>query len=262
MTHRALRAAARLVLVALVGAFVAGCQVHTDVGIDVKADGSGMVTVSIALDDDAVKAVGDLGATLRTDDLTKAGWTVSEPAKESDGDTHVHVSKPFANPAEADEIFGEISGPGGPFRDFHLTRARTFARTEVRFSGTVDFSGGLTSFTDSALAQQLDGKPLGQDVPTIEQRVGGSLDRAFTFRVLVRLPGDVSSNATAKATNGATWEPKLSDTAPSVLSATGRSWRVGTIVFTALGAVALLALLVLVLVRVVRRRRRARARTA
>jgi hypothetical protein len=258
LTRRPLRACARLVLVALVGALVAGCQVRTDIGIDVHADGSGTVTVAVGLDDDAVKAVGDLGATLRTEDLTKAGWTVSEPAKEADGYTYVRVSKPFANPAEADEVFGEISGPTGPFRDFHLTRARTFARTEVRFTGTVDFSGGLTSFTDSGLAQQLDGKPLGQDVPTIEQRVGGSLDKAFTFRVLVRLPGDVTSNATAQATNGAEWEPKLSDRAPSVLTATGRSWRVGTIVFTALGALAVLALVVLVVVRLVRRRRRAR----
>jgi hypothetical protein len=258
LTRRALRAAARLVLVALVGALVAGCQVRTDVGIDVQADGSGTVTVSIGLDDDAVKAVGDLGATIRTEDLTNAGWTVSEPAKEDDGYTYVRVSKPFANPAEADAVFGEISGPGGPFRDFHLTRARTFARTEVRFTGTVDFSGGLTSFTDSGLAQQLDGKPLGQDVPTIEQRVGGQLDKAFTFRVAVRLPGDVTSNATARATNGAVWEPRLSDTAPSVLSATGKSWRIGTIVFTALGAVAVIALAVLVAVRLRRRRRAAR----
>ena len=247
--------AARLVLVALVVAFAGACQVKTEIGVDVKSDGSGTVTVSIGLDADAMKAVGDLGATIRTDDLTKAGWTVDPPVKETDGFTYVRLSKPFANAEQANAVLTEISGKGGPFRDFRVTRTRSFARTETSFTGTVDFSGGLNAFSDSALAQQLDGKPLGEDVATIEKRIGEPLDRVFSFRVAVRLPGDVTSNATGSLDNGAVWSPKLSDTAPSHLEAKSKSWRVGTLVFTALGVVALIALAVVLVVRLVRSRR-------
>jgi hypothetical protein len=250
------RAVTRALLVALVIVLTGACRVKTDIGIDVQSDGSGTVTVAIGFDDDAMTHIGNLGATLRTDDLTKAGWTVQAPQKDTDGFTYVRLSKPFANPSQADAVFAEIAGTGGPFRQFHLARTRSFARTEMTFTGTVDFSAGLTSFTDSGLAQQLDGKPLGQDIATIEQRLGEPIDRVFTFRVLVRLPGDVTSNSTTKVANGAVWEPKLSDSAPSALVAKGSSWRVGTIAFTAVGAIALMTLLVVLLVRLRRRHRR------
>ncbi len=82
-----MRRLSRLALVALVVVLASACQVKTEVDIDVKADGSGTVTVSVGLDDAAVKDIGDLGAVVRTDDLTKAGWTIGRPAKEADGFT-------------------------------------------------------------------------------------------------------------------------------------------------------------------------------
>jgi hypothetical protein len=246
----------RLLLVALVVALASACQVKTEVDIDVKADGSGTVTVSVGLDDAAVKDIGDLGAVVRTDDLTKAGWTIGRPAKEADGYTYLRLTKPFANPDEANAIFTQITGPTGPFQGFHLARTREFAKTDTTFDGTVDLTGGLPAFADNALAQQLDGKPLGQDLASIEKAVGGPIDKAFTFRVAVRLPGDVTSNATLQVDNGAVWEPKLSDKAPSVLQAKGSARRVTTLVFIALGIVALIALAVVL----IRRARAARRR--
>ena len=76
--------------------------------------------------------------------------------------------KNFANPDEASKIFTELSGTNGPFRDFAITRSRSFARTKFTFKGTVDFTAGLESFSDSELAAQLDGKPLGDDLQAIE----------------------------------------------------------------------------------------------
>ncbi|MGI8663139.1 MAG: hypothetical protein ACR2LQ_07995 [Acidimicrobiales bacterium] len=255
MSRRRPGQAWRLLLVALVVVLAGACRVKTDIGVDVKADGSGTVTVAVGLDDPAVAAVGDLEASLRTDDLSKAGWAITGPAKEPDGLTYVRLTKPFSNPTEATGIFAEISGAGGPFRDFHISSSRSFAETATSFDGTVDFSAGLPSFSDSPLAQALDGKPLGEDVSAIEKKIGEPVDRVFTFRVAVRLPGAISSNATTRADNGAVWEPKLSEAAPSVLHASGTSWRVGTLVLSGVAGAALLAFVVVLVVRVARRPR-------
>jgi len=238
----------RLALVVLVVLAAGACRVRTDVGVQVNADGSGQVSVTITLDADAVSRAPNIASTLKIDDLTKAGWTVNQQ-RGSDGSLVFIATKPFANPAEADAIFTEISGTNGPFRDFHITRSRSFARTMTGFTGTIDFKQGLVSFADQELSTALDGQPLGDDVKAIEARLGDTLDNVFQFRIAVRLPGDVTSNAPGQAVNGAVWQPKLSETTPVPLEATGKSWRVGTLVFTAIAIAAFVALNVLLVFR-------------
>ena len=136
----------------------------------------------------------------------------------------IRASKPFATPPEAAAVLAEVAG--GPFHDFQLERDRSFARTTFRFSGTVDFSAGLESFSDPELTAALDGEALGQDIAAIEEQFGGALDRLVQVRVAVRLPGAVSSNAPGKADNGAVWEPRLSERRAGV--ARGRRAESGT----------------------------------
>lgn len=232
---------------------VAGaCRVRTEVGVQVQEDGSGSVTVTVTLDKDAVAGAPNIDTLLQTSDLTKTGWAITS-SKQTDGSLVLRAEKRFANAGEADAIFRELSGAGGPFRDFRLTRSRSFARTTTAFTGTVDFTQGLQGFADGELSAQLGGKPLGEDIAAIEKRVGESLDKVFQFRVAVRLPGQVSSNGPGQASNGAVWEPKLSDKAAAQLEATGRSWRIGTLLLTAVAALAALALVVIMLVRLARR---------
>ena len=115
--------------------------------------------------------------------------------KETDGFTYFSAAKPFANADEAKAIFNEISGTSGPFRDFSISRSRSFARTKFHFAGTVDFSGGLQSFSDSELAQQLDGQPLGEDVKAIEARINDTLDNVFQIHIAVySCPAMATSN--------------------------------------------------------------------
>lgn len=234
------------------------CRVRTDIGIEVKDNGSGTVTVKIGLDDDAMKKAPNFQQSLKVDDLAAHGWTLTGPVKETDGFTYFSASKPFANPDEARRIFLEISGDKGPFRDFNITRSRSFARTKFGFSGTVDFTGGIESFSDSELAAQLDGKPIGDDVKAIEQRINDSLDNVFQIRIAVRLPGDVSSNAPGQAANGAVWQPRLSQQGAVALQASSTSIRWVTIIGTAVAVLALVALVVLLGLRLVGSRRRAR----
>lgn len=234
------------------------CRVRTDVRIEVKENGSGTVTVKIGLDDDAMKKAPNFQQALKVDDLTAHGWTVAGPVKETDGFTYFSASKPFANPEEAKGIFTEISGEKGPFRDFTISRTRSFAHTKFHFAGTVDFTGGIASFSDSELAQQLDGKPIGDSVQAIEQRIGESLDNVFEIHIAVRMPGDVTSNAPGQASNGAVWQPRLSQPAATTLDASSESTRWGTIIGTAVAVIAALTIVVLLLVRVALRLRRRR----
>jgi hypothetical protein len=245
-----------VVFVALVAT---GCRVRTEVGIDVREDGSGTVTVAVGLDADALAKAPDLQQLLRVDDLRATGWTVAAPVKDADGYTTVRASKPFANPAEAADVLSEVSGPTGPFRDFRLSRTRSFARTTIRFHGTVDLSGGLAAFADGDLAQQLGGRPLGDDLKAIEQRAGDSLNNVFEFQVAARLPGDVTSNASGHAGDTELWQPRLSDPAPVSLDATGRTWRRATVLLVVAAAVAAVLLVLVLLRRLVRRTRKHRS---
>lgn len=228
------------VLAALAGLLAAaGCEVRTEVGVEVAEDGSGEVTVSVGLDDDAVERVPNLGEELRTDDLEATGWTVEGPTEEADGLTWVRATKGFATPEEAGAVLDELAVRGGPFRDFAVTRERSFARTEYGFTGTVDFAGGLERLGDDALAAALDGEPLGEDVAAIEERIGQAIDEAFTFRVAVRLPGDLSSsNAPVEAANGAVWSPRISEAGPVELRARSEVVRTATIALTAVAVLA------------------------
>ncbi|MEY2458602.1 MAG: hypothetical protein QOG30_432, partial [Acidimicrobiaceae bacterium] len=117
---------------------------------------------------------------------------------------------------------------------------------------------GIQSFSDSELAQQLDGQPIGEDVKAIEARINDTLDNVFQIHIAVRMPGDVTSNAPGQATNGAVWEPRLSQPAAITLDASSTSTRwftiVGTVVAIVAGPVLLPIVLTLTLVR--RRRRR------
>jgi hypothetical protein len=234
------------------------CRVRTDIGIEVKENGSGTVTVKIGLDDDAMKKAPNLQQGLKVDDLTAHGWTVTGPVKETDGFTYFSAMKPFANPGDAKRVFAEISGAKGPFRDFTISRSRSFARTKFHFSGTADFSGGLQSFSDSELTKQLDGQPLGEDVKAIEARINDTLDNVFQIRIAVRMPGDVTSNAPSQAVNGASWQPRLSQPAAITLDASSTSTRWFTIIGAIVATVAAAGIIVLLVLRLVLRHRHRR----
>jgi hypothetical protein len=244
----------RRVLLLLVGAvLLASCRLQLDVNVAVEEDGSGSVEVVVGVDRDGIERIGgDLGAVLEVDDLTAAGWVVDGPDLESDGYTRVRIRRDFADADEAAEIFADIAGDEGPFQDFAVRRDRSFARTEWGFTGRVDFSGGLEAFGDTGLAAELDGEPLGQSVEEIEAQLGESLSRLIQVRVGVRLPGDVSSNATTKAGNGAVWQVAFGDGAVD-LEATGEQQRTSTWVAIGIGVTCAVLLLVYGLIRLAMR---------
>ncbi len=222
----------------------------------VAEDGSGEVTVAVALDaealarvpdvdDDGTAGPADLAALVRTEDLVAAGWTVGEPAEAGDGGASLTISRPFGTPDEADLILAELTGPDGALRDLDVSRSTSFGRTELAFTGTADLSGGLEAFGDEGLAAALDGEPLGQDVAAIEAAAGVPLADAVTVEITADLDGQSQS-----------WAPRLGDP-PLAMASDATVYDVPVLVLAGVAVAAALALIVVLLVRLLRSRRRA-----
>ena len=246
------RRSAAALLVGALATVTTGCQVTTAVGVDAKADGSGTVRVAVGLDKAAAGRVPNLARELEVDDLVEAGWTIVGPRKEDDGRTWIRASKPFDDPDDAKRVIEEISGEGGPFADFRLTRKRSFLRTETTFTGRVDLTAGIEAFGDDQLRERLGGSSIGVDPEELSERIGTVLNRLFTFKVAARLPGDVESNAPVEADGGAEWRPVLGEEV--TLRATATALDTRRLVGLALAGFAAVALVMLALLRRARRR--------
>jgi hypothetical protein len=243
----------RLVLAVAALASLAGCKVETTVEVDADADGTGRVVAEVVLDDDAVRRVPGLAEQLRVDDLRAAGWQVEKPRKAAAGGLVVEAAKRFRTPAEAAQAVEELTGPAGPFRGFELRRERSFLRTRTAFSGTVDLGRGIEAFGDDVLRDRLGGSSLGLDPAELESRLGTALSDVFSFRVVARLPGNVSSDASGVEGDGVVWRPALGETV--VVHATSVRWNVRSIAAAAVSAVAAAALAIVL----ARRRRTGRS---
>jgi hypothetical protein len=215
-----------------------------DVNVEVAGDGSGTVEVVVGLDREALDRIGgDLLAVTDVRSLEETGWAIDGPTEESDGFTRLRIRHPFDSPEGAAAVFAQIAGDDGPFQDFRVTRDSSLTETRVGFAGQVDFSDGF-----GRVAPEIDGEPLGTSVEEIERQLGDSLSRLLQVRVRTRLPGEVTSNATTKADNGAVWQIGFGQGAVT-LEAVGTQRRTSTLLLAGLGAVAVVVLLVVLLIR-------------
>ncbi|HVF75379.1 MAG TPA: hypothetical protein VM938_10045 [Acidimicrobiales bacterium] len=231
-------AAATLALVVL-----SGCRAGVTVGVDSNADGSGRVRAVVTLDAEAARRVPDLADQLEDDDLLAAGWEVEGPQPTADGGVEVEAVKRFRSPQEATQAVEELSGPGGPFRDFRLRRTRSFLKTRTAFEGTVDLKAGLESFSDDTLRRRLGGSALGFDPADLERQVGAPLSEIVTFRVAARLPGEGGRQE---------WQPTLGEELQ--LQATAEQWNARNLAAAAFSLVTGLAALLLAALRLRHRR--------
>ncbi len=172
-----------ILLVLVLG--LAACQVEIEVGIDFNEDGSGLVTVDVALDQEAVALAPEITSLLLTEDIEdpESGWSYNDPRIDDQGRTSFSASKPFASPQQLESVLAEIFGSAEVFRDFTFERETSFAQTEYRVNGVVDLSGGLDLFTDPELTERLGGNPFGESTPDAEGLLEG-----VTMRVVLDLP--------------------------------------------------------------------------
>lgn len=249
----------RLAVVALLLLLLTGCHVTLEAGVDMHRDGGGVVRAGLGLDDEALRQVGDLAAELRVDDLRQTGWNVTGPRREGDGLTWVRASQGFSGPAAGERLIAQLSGPGGPFRDFRLSQSGSVVRTRTGFSGTVDLSAGLGGLSDPDLDGRIGGKGgIDLSLEGLKSRFGPDLSKVMTASVAVRLPGSVQTNAPERRSGRVVW--RLSPGQSVAMRASARSDSGPVLVVAGLAMGAVLGALVMVVVR--RRARRARrART-
>ncbi len=243
---------------ALVVICLSACQATIRVGVDVRANGAGTVSVTVSLDHDAAAAVPDLASTVSTADLRQAGWQIVGPSPVSGGGVTMVASKGFRTPAEAAEVLGELSGPTGPFHDLHLARSSSLFKTTTSLTGTVDLTCGLACFGDPQLQQAL-GANLGLD-PAKLQQAGIDPAQLVTFAVAVSLPGAVqSSNAPVRTGRQSVWPIPLGTRAS--LATSSRVVHHDRLLEAEIGIAAVVVVAIgVVLWWVLRRRRRRRAR--
>ncbi len=187
-----------LLVVLLMG--LAACQVDIEVGIGFNEDGSGLVTVDVALDQEAVALAPDITSLLLIDDIEDpaSGWSYNDPRIDEQGRTSFSASKPFGSPEQLESVLAEIFGSEEVFRDFTFERATSFAQTDYRVTGVVDLSGGLDLFTDPRLTERLGGEPFGQPIPNVEDALAG-----VAVRLVLDLPVGAEQEETLELGQGA-----------------------------------------------------------
>ena len=164
---------AALLLALAIG--LTACQVDVEVGIGFNEDGSGVVTVDVALDQEAVALNPGITSLLLTEDIEDpaSGWSYNDPRIDDQGRTSFSASKPFGSPQQLESVLAEISDSDDVFRDFTFERTTSFAQTDYRVTGVVDLSGGKDLFTDPELTERLGGEPFGQPISDLEAALAG-----------------------------------------------------------------------------------------
>ena len=188
---------AALVLALVLGLVLglSACQVDIEVDIGFNEDGSGLVTVAVALDEQAAGLAPGITSLLLTDDIENpdSGWVYNDPRIDERGRTSFSASKPFGSPEQLESVLSEIFGSEDAFRDFTFERDTSFAQTDYRVTGVVDLSEGLDLLADAELTERLGGNPLGQ--PMDDSDLSAAL-AGVTVDIVLDLPAGVDESLT------------------------------------------------------------------
>ena len=220
----------RLVLAALALLGCGACKVDVDVSIAAHNDGSGRVTATVILDEEAARELRDSDTNLRLDDVRKAGWRVKGPdVVDSTRQTRIQATKDFESPRELPKLLRELGGDG-LFSNPHLTVDRSLAQTRTSFDTTLDLSRGIDTFTDDELRGLLGGEGLGLDRADLERRIGARIEDAVDIRAAASIPGAPTVSVS----------PRLGER--KALRASAQRWNVEVLIPLAVAVASALAL--------------------
>jgi hypothetical protein len=260
----------RSLLVAAAAVLLTACRVDAVVGVQVRPDGTGAITITASADPDLVAQTPGLAEDLRFDDAVSAGWVVDGPTSTEAGGLTVSLSHAFSSVEEATALLQSVNGPDGPLHDVVLTRSVTDDDVTTSLSGNLSVSNGLDAFADPEVLAAIGGSPYADDL----QNSGLRPTDVVTFTFTADLPGTATTAAStatgAPSGAGLTWTMPLDGTtidlaSTSVLSRGGGGvWGVvSKAAFVALVVWSVLAAGFIAFVAKARRdraRRRARAR--
>ena len=217
---------------------IAACKVESSVSVNVEDDGTGSVEVSVGLDNEASRLIGDIEKQLRTEDLVSSGWKVSlSEGQEEKTKIVVSASKNFTNVDSLVSVLEEIAGPT-VFSEISLVSEKSFAKKLWIIEGKINLSDGLALFSDPALDEVLGGKFFGRNLEDLSFLSGcdAICDPAdsFLMNFSVSLPGDDTE------LNNAVWTVPLGDPTSTPFSSSStidypkpKAWRTVAYVFFA-----------------------------
>jgi hypothetical protein len=237
---------AALLLAALA---LSACRVDITTDVDVRADGSGSITVTVVADAEVVERAPGLADDLRTADAEAAGWSVDGPTATDDGGLRVVLSHDFANVEQATALLASVNGPAGPLQSVVVSRDDSDGELRTELSGSLRVDGGLASFADPDVLALLGGATPYADAIA---DAGLSPAEAVAVKLQVTMPGEIESVDGAPLTSGTvdgatvTWSVPFDgssiDVATTSVGATGERgvWGVISTVLWVLAAVWLL----------------------
>lgn len=204
----------RLGILGLLVLTLSACQV--DIRVDVTADdaGAGSIQVTIDVDAEAVTLIPGLATDIRYDDLVASGWTIEGPLQVNNGGLRVIVRYPFESPAEATQALRQISGPNGPLLQPELKRTVDGRLVSTTLDATLQFVGGLDTFSDPILTSTLGTAPWLDASKRLS--VQNPMD-AVTLTLVARLPGTVKKTTGTATDGGVIWNAPTNGTAQSVV---------------------------------------------
>ncbi len=242
-------------LLVLLAALVLGaCEARGEVAVAVEEDGSGVVAVTVRLDAEATRRLGDPAVALQSADLAEAGWDLDQPQL-SNGTLVLRAERAFASPDDLALVFDEIGGADGVFREVGLTVDDRLGGTDYSFSAQVELTGNPEQFGDAALTDLLEGLPLAR-TPEELALEGAADPGAMVLDVVVALPGGEPETNGEVVDGASRWSFPLSGGEPTSAKLTAASSTASgrTRLLGAVGALALVGAGLLVVVGLLRRR--------
>lgn len=230
----------RCVVVAVLAVVLAACRVGVATEIEVGADGSGALVISVQVDAETADTLTTLGLSLRPPAV--AGWQSDETV--SDEFHEVVVSTQFASAQELAVRVEELSA-GLDEEDPAVLRDVVLMVAE---DGAATFDGLAGLQLPSSAGADAPGWPTAEELRTMADDVTASLQVTF--------PGTVeTSNASTVAGRTATWDLTVGTLVPvSARSAAPSVWQQDWVRWTVIGVGVLVLLTVVVLARRSRRR--------
>ncbi len=180
---------------------LSACRVETVVTLDVKENGSGILSVVTTADADVVAQAPGLVDDLSFDDAKDTGWNVSEPLVTTDGGLEVSTSHHFSTPAEATLLMSQLSGIYGPFKEMQLVRTGKDTDSTWTLTGRLETNGGLDAFADPALLKTVGASPYAPTLANAQLDIGQAV--GIEFRA--SLPGSIESTTGVNSSGYQQW---------------------------------------------------------
>jgi hypothetical protein len=214
------RSRIRVCHLALMVMVLGACDVDAVLTVQSAEDSSGVITLSLTLDDAALEAAGGMESLANATSST-APWSISVDSV-GGGGAAVTASRRFSHSEQAERIIHGLAGSGGPLDDVRLSVDEHVFTIASTVAGRVDRAAGAASRfdpQDRVLVAAID--RLGVPVQTVRDAIAGEGEGALTLAVMTDLPGNEGHNAPQVIRTVPRWEIPAGEAVQPGVSALG-----------------------------------------